>query len=61
MGLNPFHDFQAWQILHQARHIASQRRGARPLPQQFAEVAAELQASHAAWLAAQRTQLKELK
>ena len=61
MGLNPFHDFQAWQILHQARHIASQRRDARPLPEQFAEIVAELQASHAGWVVAQGAQLKELK
>lgn len=52
IGLNPFHDFEAWRTIRAARLIKTQRTDARPVPQQVEEIALELQAQHRSWLAA---------
>ena len=49
MGLNPFHDYPAWEIIHEARKVAAQRADARPVPEQIAEIEADLRAAHAQW------------
>lgn len=53
MGLNPFHDYEAWQMISAARKIGAQRKDPRPVAQQTATVLAEMQAQHLDWLAAQ--------
>lgn len=50
MGLNPFHDYEAWQILHEARQVAARRTDARPVDEQVDAIRAELHAIHLAWL-----------
>jgi len=55
MGLNPFHDYRAWQVLHEARRIESIRTDARPVAAQLETVRAELQALHLDWLARSAT------
>lgn len=51
MGLNPFHDYGAWQVLHEARRVASLRTDARPVSAQIETIKAELQTTHLEWLA----------
>lgn len=50
MGLNPFHDYEAWQVFHEARRVASLRTDARPVSTQVETIQAELQANHLEWL-----------
>ncbi|MFZ5525894.1 MAG: hypothetical protein ACOZE7_04490 [Pseudomonadota bacterium] len=49
VGLNPFHDYQAWLVLNAARRIALKRTDTRPVAEQVTEVRAELQAQHRTW------------
>lgn len=51
MGLNPFHDYEAWQILYEARQVAARRTDARPVAEQVDAIRAEMQAIHLEWLA----------
>lgn len=55
MGLNPFHDYTAWQVLHEARQVATRRTDARPVIEQIDAIRAELRAAHQAWLLASTT------
>jgi len=49
VGLNPFHDYQAWLVINAARRIALKRTDTRPVAEQVTEVRAELQAQHRTW------------
>ena len=49
VGLNPFHDYQAWLVLNAARRIALKRTDTRPVAEQVTEVRAALQAQHRTW------------
>jgi hypothetical protein len=49
MGLNPFHDYPAWEIIHEARKVAAQRIDARPVPEQIAEIEASMRAAYVHW------------
>ena len=51
MGLNPFHDYEAWQILHEARQVAARRTDARPVAEQIDAIKTELHTAHLGWLA----------
>jgi hypothetical protein len=51
MGLNPFHDYEAWQVLHEACRVASLRTDPRPVSAQVETIQAELQAAYLMWLA----------
>lgn len=51
MGLNPFHDYEAWQILHEARQVAARRTDARPVAEQIDAIKTELHTAHLEWLA----------
>lgn len=55
MGLNPFHDYEAWQILHEARQVATRRTDARPVAEQVDAIRAELHAAHLKWQARSTT------
>jgi len=55
MGLNPFHDYEAWQILHEARQVAARRTDALPVAEQVDAIRAELQAVHLEWMARSTT------
>jgi hypothetical protein len=50
MGLNPFHDYPAWEIIHEARKVADRRLDSRPLPEQIADIETALRDAHAQWL-----------
>lgn len=50
MGLNPFHDYEAWQILQEAGRVASLRTDVRPISMQVETIRAELKAIHMGWL-----------
>lgn len=49
MGLNPFHDYAAWEVIHEARKVAAHRIDARPVPEQIAEIEAGLRAAYSHW------------
>lgn len=49
IGLNPFHDYPAWEILHEARQVGARRADARPVPEQIAEIEADIRAAYAKW------------
>lgn len=51
MGLNPFHDYEAWQILHVARQVAARRTDARSVSEQIGAIKTELHTAHLEWLA----------
>lgn len=51
IGLNPFHDYPAWQVINAARQIAALRTHSRPVRDQVASLKAELQASYLDWAA----------
>lgn len=51
IGLNPFHDYPAWQVINSARRIVALRTDSRPVKDQVASVKAEIQASHIGWAA----------
>lgn len=55
MGLNPFHDYESWQILHEARQVAERRTDARPVAEQIEAIQAELHAVYQEWLARSKT------
>lgn len=57
MGLNPFHDYEAWQILHEARQVAVRRTDDRPVAEQVDAIRAELYAAHLEWLARSTTHI----
>lgn len=52
IGLNPFHDFEAWQVIRVARLIGAQRTDRRPAQEQVADVLKDLRVQHAHWEAA---------
>lgn len=54
MGLNPFHDRQAWETIHEARKVASLRADSRPVPEQIAEIEAGMRAAYAHWRSSQQ-------
>jgi len=49
IGLNPFHDYPAWQVISAARRIVSIRTDDRPVSDQIAEVKTEMLAQYRAW------------
>ena len=49
IGLNPFHDYPAWQVINSARHIAAKRMDERPVSIQIAEVKSEIQEQYQEW------------
>jgi len=49
IGLNPFHDYPAWQVINAARQIAALRTDSRPVGAQIESLRAEMQASHHSW------------
>lgn len=49
IGINPFYDYPAWQVINAARQIAALRTDSRPVGDQIASLKAELQASHLDW------------
>jgi hypothetical protein len=49
VGLNPFHDFPAWDFIGAARRIGAKRVDAQPVAKQVEQLRAEMQAQHAAW------------
>lgn len=51
MGLNPFHDYEAWQILHEARQVAARRTDARPVAEQIEAIKTGLHTAYLEWLA----------
>lgn len=51
IGLNPFHDYPAWQVINAARQIAVLRTDSRPVREQIASLKAEIQASYFDWAA----------
>ena len=51
MGLNPFHDYEAWQILHEARQVAARRTDAWPVAEQIEAIKTELHTAYLEWLA----------
>ncbi|MGN7104708.1 hypothetical protein ACTHR6_24065 [Ralstonia holmesii] len=53
MGLNPFHDYPAWQVINSAQRVAEARTDARPVQQQIAGVKHELELRYREWLAKQ--------
>jgi len=53
IGLNPFHDFEGWQLIRAARLIGAQRSDQRPVPEQVADVLKDIHAQHADWAAMQ--------
>ncbi|ARS55487.1 hypothetical protein BC427_04790 [Ralstonia solanacearum FJAT-91] len=53
IGLNPFHDFDAWRLLAVARQIRAARRDARPVKDQVSELVSALQTTHQEWWASQ--------
>ena len=50
MGLNPFHDFHAWQLIRSARLIGGARNDSRPVHEQVADVKAELLSMQGDWI-----------
>lgn len=46
IGLNPFHDYHAWQVINSAQRIAAKRIDGRSVPLQIADVMTELQAEY---------------
>lgn len=51
IGLNPFHDFEAWQLIAAARLIGAQRNDQRPVQEQVADVLKDIHSQHADWAA----------
>lgn len=54
IGLNPFHDYPAWQVINSARHVAAVRTDTRPVVEQVNDIKAELTAAYGAWAAGQQ-------
>ncbi len=54
MGLNPFHDYQAWEVLHEAQQVATRRTDSRPVAEQIQQIKSELQSTYQEWLAKSR-------
>lgn len=53
MGLNPFHDYPAWQVIRSARQVAAERTDFRPIQEQIASVKQELQLRYWEWVGKQ--------
>ena len=51
MGLNPFHDYESWQILHEAKRVAARRTDDRPVAEQIDAIKTEMHIAHREWLA----------
>jgi hypothetical protein len=52
IGLNPFHDYRAWELVHEARRMVARRVDSRPVPEQIDAIKMQLEASFNAWQAA---------
>lgn len=50
MGLNPFHDYPAWEVIHEARKVAARRIDSRPVSEQIVEIEASMRAAYEHWL-----------
>lgn len=53
IGLNPFHDYPAWQVISSARRIIAKRVDDRAVSAQIADVRAEMEAAYQDWVSRQ--------
>lgn len=53
IGLNPFHDYSAWQVINSARRVVAKRVDDRPVSQQIADVKQEIERAYQAWASTQ--------
>lgn len=49
IGLNPFHDYEAWRVVKAAQRVGVKRTDLRPVQDQVASVLAEMKEQWAAW------------
>ncbi|MES2948737.1 MAG: hypothetical protein V4858_09365 [Pseudomonadota bacterium] len=49
IGLNPFHDYEAWRVINAARLKASNQTDARPIAIQIAEIKTQIQTQFQHW------------
>lgn len=52
IGLNPFHDYPAWSFIAAARRVGAVRTDLRSVPEQLAQLQAEMYSRYAAWATA---------
>jgi hypothetical protein len=53
IGLNPFHDYPAWQVINSASRVAAMRTDNRSVLEQVAGVKQEMQLQYWSWISKQ--------
>ncbi|CAM2198413.1 conserved protein of unknown function (plasmid) [Paraburkholderia kururiensis] len=53
IGLNPFHDYQAWQVINSARRVIAKRVDDRAVSVQIADVRGEMETAYRDWASRQ--------